>query len=984
MTLGEGIEIKHYRLAEKIGEGGMGVVWKAVDTRLDREVALKVLPRELADDPDRLERFERESKAVAALNHPNIVTIYAFDRIEDMPYIAMELIDGQRLDDMIPGGGMPVERFLDLAIPISDAVANAHQRGVTHRDLKPANVMVSKDGRAKILDFGLAKLQQPDADVMPSERATMALTQAGKLLGTVPYMSPEQVKGKELDHRTDIFSLGTIFYEMATGKLPFEGDSSADMISAILRDKPALVTESNPGMPPQLDRVLRRSLEKEPDERIESAASLRDELERVRHGWITGEISAARDLSDNERRSVKDGERKAPRWLGAVGLVAVVAAVAAGVATVVTNRSGDEAATRSSAAAIGLSAATVDDASPSVAVLPFSNLSANPDNQYFSDGLTEEMINMLSRVEGLQVAARTSVFALKDEPLTIQEFGQRLGVAKVIEGSVRRQGDRMRLNVKLINVADGLVLWTEDYDRDVDDVFGVQQEISESVAEALRVKLVDMSSPDAMKTGSESYDLYLQGRYAWNKRTEDDLRRAIELFRQATEVDENFALAYVGLADSFIVLPGYMQNASDEDAEAAFEMANEYALRALELEPGLAEALTSRAAYLVHKGELDQAETAYQAAIAAKPSYATAHHWYSSLLQQTDRIEEAVYHLKQAADNDPLSRVVRVSHARLLSDLGEYDQSLALLRKVSEIDPEYPVDELMARTSYYGREFNQSVAAYQRIVDSSDLALLDYERLAIGYFLTGRPGEALATAKLADKVYRDEWTVKRLQAMSYAALERPDRAVSLMRRSLRDVPVGQAQDAIEMLWAVRMIEIQGYQDEARELARDIINFSETLPVEAAGAKSLLTLVSSYLRVSVGEVKAGREAFVELEPMLRANPQFMNTDVVVGVSGCLAALDEDLRTARQREQELEVLAESDGDGSVQFWLASIAASLGESDRAVDLLRAAFDQNYADFMDIYYMPFFDDLHGTPKFDALLRDLGLPRIKPTPPAA
>ena len=979
MTLGEGIEIKHYRLAEKIGEGGMGVVWKAVDTRLDREVALKVLPRELADDDERLERFERESKAVAALNHPNIVTIYAFDRFEDMPYIAMELIDGQRLDEMIPGGGMPVERFLDLAIPISDAVANAHQRGVTHRDLKPANVMVSSDGRAKILDFGLAKLQEPEAEVAPSERATMALTQAGKLLGTVPYMSPEQVKGKDLDHRTDIFSLGTIFYEMATGKLPFEGDSSADMISSILRDNPALITESNPGMPPQLDRLLRHSLEKEPDDRYKSAAELRDELERVRRGWITGEISAARDLSDQEKRRVRT-PRKAPRWLGAVGLVAVVAAVAAGVSVVMNSGDGANAAPASEPTTSSVPAV---DATPSVAVLPFSNLSANPDNQYFSDGLTEEMINMLSRVDGLQVAARTSVFALKDEPLTIQEFGQRLGVAKVIEGSVRREQDRMRLNVKLINVSDGLVLWSEDYDRNVDDVFGVQQEISASVADALRVKLVDMATPDAMQTDSESYDLYLQGRFAWNKRTEDDLRRAIDLFRQATELDEEFALAYVGLADAFIVLPGYMQNASNEDAEAAFEMANEYALRALELKPGLAEALTSRAAYLVHKGQLDEAEAAYLAAIEAKPSYATAHHWYSSLLQQTDRVEDAIYHLKQAADNDPLSRVVRVSHARLLSDLGRYDESLELLRKVGEIDPEYPIDELMARTSYYGREFGESVAAYRRIVDESDLSLMDYERLAIGHFLTGQPGEALSTAKMAGKVYPDDWTVKRLQAMSYAALERPDRAVALMRQALEEIPVTRAQDAIEMLWAVRMIDIHGHEEEGRALARDIIAFSDSLPMEAAGAKSLLTLISSYLRVSTGEVKEGRQAFTELEPLLRANPEFMNLDVVIGVSGALAALDEDFRTARQREQELSGLAADDGDGSVRFWLASVAASLGESDRAVTLLREAFDEGYAEFMDVYYMPFFDDLHGTPEFDALLSELSLPPIKTAPPA-
>jgi non-specific serine/threonine protein kinase len=387
-----GETLSHYRILDKLGEGGMGAVYAAEDSTLGRKVALKVLPPEMADNPDRLRRFEREAKTVAALNHPNIVTIYSVEEAEGARFITMELVDGESLETKIPTGGLHLEEFFQVAIPLADALAAAHARGITHRDLKPANVMLTADGRVKVLDFGLAKLtsSEDSSDDAQTEIRTMSLTQEGTVLGTVPYMSPEQVQGLGVDHRTDIFSVGIILYEMATGRRPFQGHTQADLISSILRDSPQSATEINAVLPNHLGRVLKRCLEKDPDRRFQTALDLRNELEELQ----------------------KEGGR------GGAG-----------------------------------------DVVPSMAVLPFADFSPEKDQDYFCEGMAEEIINLLVKVEGLRVASRTSAFQIKDAATDIREIGEKLHVDTVLGGSVRKAGDRLRITAQLIKVEDGYHIW---------------------------------------------------------------------------------------------------------------------------------------------------------------------------------------------------------------------------------------------------------------------------------------------------------------------------------------------------------------------------------------------------------------------------------------------------------------------------------------------------------------------------------------------
>lgn len=390
-------------------------------------MALKVLPEDMALDPVRLARFRREAEAVAALNHPNIVTIYSVEDADGVHFLTMELVQGKPLQKLIPESGLDLRKFFDVAIPLADALASAHAKGITHRDLKPPNVMISEEGRVKMLDFGLAKFIERDESA-GEESATRARTEVGLVVGTVPYMSPEQLEGKEVDHRTDIFSLGVLLYESATGQKPFEGDTNLSRISAILKDTPRPVTEIRAALPPELNRILERCLEKDPNRRYASAKEVRDELEELKANVISASSSDA-----------------------------------------VRARAADK----------------------SIAVLPFANMSADPENEYFSDGLSEEIINALSQLEGLRVAARTSSFSFKGKSPDIGDVGDKLKVATVLEGSVRKAGNRLRITAQLVNVADGFHLWSERFDRTMDDIFDVQDEIATRIAERLKVTLAD-------------------------------------------------------------------------------------------------------------------------------------------------------------------------------------------------------------------------------------------------------------------------------------------------------------------------------------------------------------------------------------------------------------------------------------------------------------------------------------------------------------
>lgn len=489
----------------------MGEVYKAEDLQLGRTVAIKVLPEEVASDRERLARFEREARAVAALNHPNIVTLYTVEQAEGVCFYAMELVEGQTLDEILSTDGMELDAFYEVAVPLADALAAAHERGVIHRDLKPTNVMVGNEGRVKVLDFGLAKLAEDPGLEEGEEGVTGTLTRSGALLGTVPYMSPEQAVGERIDERSDLFSLGVILHEMLTGRRPFRGSGPAEVLGAILRDAPAPVEEVRAGLPLRLVDLVDRCLAKKPEGRPR-AAQARDELSEL-----------AREHTLREPR-----------------------------------------------------------APSSIAVLPFADISRRKDQDYFCQGMAEEIIGRLAKIEGLHVASRTASFQFR-EAADVAAIGRRLRVETILEGSVRKAGNRIRVTAQLIKVADGYRLWSESYDRELEDLFAIQDEIAESVARALRVILTPRERQAVQRRPAESieaYELYLRGRMLFHQWGQKHFEDAREMFERAAEVDPGFALAYAGVADSCSYL--YMHfDTKPENLECAEEASR----KALELAP---------------------------------------------------------------------------------------------------------------------------------------------------------------------------------------------------------------------------------------------------------------------------------------------------------------------------------------------------------------------------------------------------------------
>lgn len=977
MPIGPGSTLLHYRIVDKIGEGGMGVVWRAQDARLDRSVALKILPPEWAADPERLERFERESKVVASLNHPNVVTLYAVERDGDLRFITMELVEGRQLADEIAAGPMSVERFLDLAVPMADAIAAAHASGVTHRDLKPTNILLTPEGRPKVLDFGLAKRNDParmpdDATIDSAEAPTVAWTQAGKLLGTVPYMSPEQVKGRPVDFRTDIFSLGVVFYEMLTGRRPFAGEDTAELISSILRDRPDAVRDSAPGVPLELERILARALDKDPERRHASAAALRDELERLRRAWQSGEISVS------GLEAVAARTRRSRTAL----LVAVVAVAAVGIGYLLWPRDGDGDADGGDAARGGRGGAAADraralpaaaegdaEAIPSVAVLPFANVSPEPDAEYFADGMTEELISALSRVPGLRVAARTSVFALRGRDLTVAEIAEELGVEQVLEGSVRKDGDRLRVGAQLVDATNGFPLWSETFDRTVDDVFAIQEEIARSIVEKLRGRwdapadLADQGTRDA-----DAYQLYLKGRYAWNQRNEKSLRKAIDLFERSIEEDPEFALAWAGLADSWAVLPSY----AEADREQAMAEARTAAERAVELGPRLAEAHTSLAAVLGNVGKLEEAEVHYRKALELNPNYATARHWLGTLYHGTERPDAALAELQQAEELDPISRAIKLSLADSLSDIGDLDAALEKLVELRELDPDFPVGHRLARAHYARRMFRECREDFDALGPREALEPADLRLLALCLHYSERYEEELEVARLLREKVPRSWDAVRLAGQAHARLGDGERAIALVEEGIESHGFSGMQDVVPVYRLMQELRLAGEQAAAQQLARTMLAWRDEADVRDLPAVDVLI---AYFRYVTGNERGARAMFDGFEPVVRANPSVMAPEVFLGLSGGLAAVTGDRAGAQARLDELRRIERPTYRGADLFWQGTIHAALGDRSTAVALARAAFAAGYPEFEDLLHTPFFESLRDDPGYRVLLRELNLP---------
>lgn len=675
----------------------MGEVYRALDTRLDRQVAIKVLTEHLSENRGALQRFEREAKAIAALTHSNIVAVHDYGTHEEVSYVVTELLEGETLRRRIRAAEIPWRKAIEIGAAIADGLATAHSHGIVHRDLKPENIFVTGDGRVKILDFGLAHVQTAGRGEEEEAIPTEALhTEPGVVMGTVGYMSPEQVRGQVAGPASDIFSLGCILYEMITGRRAFLRDTPPETMTAIMREQPTEVSETGRRVPNELTRLVYRCLEKVPGERFQSASDLAFALRAL-------STSLSLDFS------APHAPLRARRGLQ------LAAAVLAGVALL----AGIVLLSRHARISFAPAAATID----SIAVLPFASSQSDPGSDYLGDGITDSLIQSLSQIPDLKVMSHAAVARYKDRPINPQQVGRELNVKAVLTGRLTQRGDKIEISTELVDARDTSHLWGDQYDETMSNIFNVQNEIARHIADRLRLRLTGERQKRVTRHPTESpeaYKAYLQGRYYWNKRTGEGLKKSIGFFEQAIAADPGYALAYAGLADTYALLGPY---GVLPPAEAA-PRARAAATKALEIDPALAEAYTSLAVVTYrYYWQWGKAEEEFRRAVELNPNYATGHEWYGEYLTIVGRFDDGLEELRKAAELDPLSLIIHNDVATSLLLARKYDRAIEEYRKTLELEPDFPLTLTLLGSAYAAKgDYGRAIPYFKKAIAIDDFA----------------------------------------------------------------------------------------------------------------------------------------------------------------------------------------------------------------------------------------------------------------------